>query len=169
MKRKEIKQNPINRNKSHKAGTIRRRKGTKLRGAERGRGKETISRPVEISEKLISIQTDTAGCRGWVCVERGIGVGASDYLSENGWQKEMPEGSGKNACERETRAERPETQRGKDKCWRHGAGRVSDTERRAEPRAPLCLTLPQASSTAAFTLLVKQIRAATDSSAQHVC
>lgn len=86
MKRKEIKQNPINRNKSHKAGTIRRRKGTKLRGAERGRGKETISRPVEISEKLISIQTDTAGCRGWVCVERGIGVGASDYLSENGFQ-----------------------------------------------------------------------------------
>lgn len=150
-----------------------------MRGAERGRGKETIrgsetiSRPVEISEKLISIQTDTAGCRGWVCVERGIGVGWGQVtiyqkMASNGWQKEMPEGSGKNACDRETRAERPETQRGKDKCWRHRAGRVSDTERRAEPRAPLCLTLPQASSTAAFTLLVKQIQAATDSTAQHV-
>lgn len=27
-------------------------------------GSETISRPVEISEKLISIQTDTVGCGG---------------------------------------------------------------------------------------------------------
>lgn len=149
-----------------------------MRGAERGRGKETIrgsetiSRPVEISEKLISIQTDAAGCRGGVCAERGIGVGWGQVtvyqkMASNGWQKEMPEGSGRTRA-RETRAERPETQRGKDKRWRHRAGRVSDTERRAEPRAPLCLTLPQASSTAAFTLLVKQIRAATDSTAQHV-
>lgn len=82
-----------------------------MRGAERARGKETIrgsetiSRPVEISEKLISIQTDTAGCRGWVCAERGIGVGASDYLSENGLQwlaKRDARRLGKDACERNT-------------------------------------------------------------------
>lgn len=101
-----------------------------------------------------------------VCGEgHWCGVGASDYLSENGFQW-----LAKRDARRlwKGRVREKHVQRGKDKRWRHRAGRVSDTERRAEPRAPLCLTLPQASSTAAFTLLVKQIRAATDSTAQHV-
>lgn len=40
-----------------------RRQAEEFRGGSSG--SETISRPVEISEKLISIQTDTVGCRGW--------------------------------------------------------------------------------------------------------
>lgn len=98
-----------------------------------------------------------------VCGEgHWCGVGASDYLSENVFQW-----LAKRDARRlwKGRVREKHVQRGKDKRWRH---RVSDTERRAEPRVPLCLTLPQASSTAAFTLLVKQIRAATDSTAQHV-
>lgn len=114
-----------------------------MRGAERGRGKvtirgsETISRPVEISEKLISIQTDAAGCRGWVCAERGIGVGWGQVtiyqkMASNGWQKEMPEGSGKDACERNTCREARDTERkrqaletqGRESEWHRATGRA---------------------------------------------
>lgn len=100
-----------------------------MRGAERGRGKETISRPVEISEKLISIQTDTAGCRGWVCAERGIGGGKWLFI-----RKWLPM-AGKKRCPkalertraRETRAERKrqalETQ-GRESEWHRATGRA---------------------------------------------
>lgn len=51
-----------------------------------------------------------------VVLERGIGVGWGQVniyqkMASNGWQKDVPEGSGKNACERETRAEARDTER----------------------------------------------------------
>lgn len=58
-------------------------------------GSESQSRPEEISEKLISIQTDTVGCRGGV---QGLWWGLNEYLSENlfhGWHIHAPIGCGK--------------------------------------------------------------------------
>lgn len=91
-------------------------------------GSESQSRPEEISEKLISIQTDTVGCRG---EGGGFRWGLNEYLSENlfhGWHIHAPIG-----------CEKGEEDRGERRRWKQPgaapeAQRDVETERKREER-----------------------------------
>lgn len=126
---------------------------------------------MEISEKLISIQTDTVGCGGWGLVNEYLSENVFQWLAHRHTHRLWRESRG----ERE-RARRP-TQMGKKKAWnsRTQLQKHEDTERkrecarqtdretrgwqglkgRAGGRAPI--THPQAAVT--LTPLCKQIQA----------
>lgn len=124
-------------NEERNGKQYQRRHVEELRGGSSG--SETISRPVEISEKLISIQTDTVGCGGWGL--RWGWMNIYQKMSSNGLHIDTPKGCGKReeTGDRNSGTElqkRKETERQRQARERTGK-RGTDTEWRVEPGAGL--------------------------------